>query len=94
MAQLAPLAAIASSIVSSMRQVIRRNRGPFPNHAHAFTIPAVDFDSTVDKTYTMSGGYAHSVTLTPAQLATLRAGQTVSVTSTAGNGHTHACKCA
>jgi hypothetical protein len=61
-------------------------------HQHAFTIPAADFAGNADRTYTMNGGHAHNVTITAAQFAQLRAGMVVTVTSTNGNGHTHACQ--
>jgi hypothetical protein len=67
------------------------NGGITSGHVHAFTIPVADFTSATNKTYTMSGGHAHTVTLTPAQFTMLRAGQTVSVTSSNTNNHTHAC---
>ena len=53
------------------------------NHGHVLAIAAADLDSTSDKTYDIQGsaGHTHSVTFTAAQLAQLKAGNTVSVTS-------------
>jgi hypothetical protein len=61
------------------------------NHGHTLTIPAADLDSTTDKTYDITGGalHSHSVTFTTAQLALLKAGSTVAVTSTLSEGHDH-----
>lgn len=71
----------------------KEGQGITSNHAHAFMIPVADFAGNANKTYTMSGGHAHDVTITAAQFAMLRAGQTINVTSTGGGGgnHTHAC---
>jgi hypothetical protein len=70
------------------------------NHGHALVIPGADLDGTADKTYTLSpstDGHVHSVTFTPAQLALLKAGTSVTVTSTTtaagglyGGTHNHA----
>jgi len=67
--------------------------GP-PIHGHTMTVAVADVNSTVDKSYDITGtaNHSHSVTLTAQQLAQLKAGTAVSVTSTAGgtDGHTHA----
>lgn len=62
------------------------------NHGHALTIPASDLDATTPRTYDISGtaNHAHSVTFTPAQLQELRAGRSVTITSSTGSGHSHA----
>lgn len=61
------------------------------NHGHALTIPAADLDSTTPKTYSVQGtsGHDHMVTLMPGQLAILKAGGIVNVTTTDGGGHNH-----
>ena len=61
------------------------------NHGHVLAIPAADLDSTTDKTYDIQGtaGHTHSVTFTAAQLAQLKAGTTVSVTTTMTLSHDH-----
>lgn len=61
------------------------------NHGHSLSIPASDLDSTSDKTYSIQGGsdHAHTITLNPAQLGNLKAGQTVTVTSTTNFQHSH-----
>lgn len=62
------------------------------NHGHVLAIPAADLDSAVDKTYSIQGGadHTHSVTFTAAQLAALKAGKAVSVTTTVTLDHSHA----
>ncbi len=62
----------------------------FP-HGHELPIEAADLDSTTDKTYDIQGSapHAHMVTLTAAQLAELKAGQSVVVTSSVDAGHSH-----
>ncbi|MFL6664286.1 MAG: hypothetical protein ACJ8G7_19105 [Rhizobacter sp.] len=54
------------------------------NHGHAVTIPSADLDATTNRTYSIMGTatHDHSITLTPAQLATLKGGGTVVVSST------------
>ena len=61
------------------------------NHGHVLTIATADLDSTTDKTYDIQGNAAHShnVTFTSTQLAQLKAGNTVSVTTTMTLNHDH-----
>jgi 3-hydroxyisobutyrate dehydrogenase-like beta-hydroxyacid dehydrogenase len=61
------------------------------NHGHALEIPAADLNANADRSYDILGTatHTHSVTFTAAQLASLKAGNTVLVTSTVGAGHTH-----
>jgi hypothetical protein len=61
------------------------------NHGHTLAIPAADLDSTTARTYDIQGsaGHSHSVTFTAAQLAQLKAGATVAVTSTFTIDHEH-----
>ena len=53
------------------------------NHGHALTIPAADVDSTVAKTYNIAGiaDHPHTITLTPVQLAQIKAMTSVTVSS-------------
>lgn len=68
------------------------------NHGHTLTIPQADLDSTTNMTYDIRGqsNHPHSVTLTPAQLAQIKAGTEVTVVSSEDSSHTHAvtCNCA
>jgi len=64
------------------------------NHGHVLTIVRADLDSTVPMSYSMAGtaGHDHMVTFTVAQLQQLKAGASVTVTSTPasiGLAHTH-----
>jgi hypothetical protein len=64
------------------------------NHGHVLTIARADLDATTNQTYQIKGsaGHDHSVTFTPAQLQSLKAGSSVVVTSTdatLGPSHTH-----
>lgn len=63
------------------------------NHGHTLTILRVDLDSATAKTYSLSAastdGHIHSVTFSPAQLASMKAGGSVTVTSTTNTGHAH-----
>jgi hypothetical protein len=61
------------------------------NHGHALVIPEADLDATTARTYDIAGsaGHTHTVTFTPAQLAALKAGSTVTVTSSLASGHSH-----
>jgi hypothetical protein len=61
------------------------------NHGHTLTIDEADLDSSTDKTYSIMGtaSHDHSVTFTVAQLGMLKNGQSVTVTSSTGSGHTH-----
>lgn len=60
------------------------------NHGHILVIPAADMTSTVTKTYSVQGtsDHNHQVTLSPGQIAQLRAGGMISV-STTFDGHMH-----
>ena len=67
------------------------------NHGHTLSIPVADLDATTDKVYSIAGtaGHDHTITLTATQLATLKAGGTVTVTSSVTNAptfgsHSHA----
>ena len=53
------------------------------NHGHTLTIPAADVDSTVAKTYSIAGiaDHPHTITLTPVQLAQIKAMTSVTVSS-------------
>ena len=61
------------------------------NHGHVLSIPAADLNATVDMTYGIQGSadHNHTVTFTPAQLAQLKAGTAVTVTSTTNLSHSH-----
>lgn len=61
------------------------------NHGHTLSIAASDLDSTTPKTYSIAGsaGHDHTITLSVAQLATLKGGTDVTVTSTVSAGHSH-----
>jgi hypothetical protein len=54
------------------------------NHGHTITISTADLDSTSSRTYSVAGtsNHDHTITLSPAQLAMLKAGDQVVVTST------------
>ncbi|HEY6353837.1 MAG TPA: hypothetical protein VIY30_05060 [Burkholderiaceae bacterium] len=60
------------------------------NHGHMLTVPTADLASTSAKTYSIMGTatHDHTVTLSPAQLAQLKAGGSVTVTSTVTNAPT------
>jgi len=53
------------------------------NHGHVLVVPLSDLSSMVDKSYDIHGtaDHTHTVTLTAAQLAQLKAGQSVNVNS-------------
>ena len=61
------------------------------NHGHVLNVPVADLTSTVAVTSAIRGSadHSHDVTLSPAQLAALRAGGTVTVSSTSTLGHSH-----
>jgi hypothetical protein len=66
------------------------------NHGHVLAIPVADLNSTVARTYDILGTatHTHSVTFSAAQLAALKAGNSVTVTSTVTGSdalaHSHA----
>lgn len=62
------------------------------NHGHVLNIPVADLDSAVARTYDITGGagHAHTVTFSAAQLASLKSGNSVSVSSSLSSGHSHA----
>ena len=53
------------------------------NHGHLLTVPTADLTSTTDLTYSIMGSatHDHSLTLSPADLAQLNSGGTVTVVS-------------
>ena len=61
------------------------------NHGHVLVVPKADLDSPTPMTYDISGsaGHSHTVTFSLAQLATLKAGTSVTVTSTTTLAHQH-----
>ena len=61
------------------------------NHGHSLSIPIADLNSSVAMSYGIQGtaDHSHQVSFSAAQLAQLRAGQTVTVTTSASAGHTH-----
>jgi hypothetical protein len=61
------------------------------NHGHSMTVAMADLNSTAPKSYAIRGSssHPHTVTITPAQFATLKATGTLSVTSSTDNGHPH-----
>ncbi|HJV60350.1 MAG TPA: hypothetical protein VJ743_05350, partial [Albitalea sp.] len=61
------------------------------NHGHALTVPQSDLDSTTDKVYSIMGSasHDHTITLSAAMLAQLKAGMSVTTTSTTTLSHNH-----
>ncbi len=61
------------------------------NHGHTLSIPLADLNSTVAMSYSIQGSadHAHQVTFSATQLAQLKAGQPVTVTSSTTNAHNH-----
>lgn len=61
------------------------------NHGHVLAIALADLDAAADKTYDIQGSadHTHSVTLTVAQLRTLKSGGSVSTTSSTTLAHQH-----
>jgi hypothetical protein len=61
------------------------------NHGHSFTVSAADVTAGTERTYDIMGTslHTHSVTLTPANFATLATGASVMVTTSTGGAHTH-----
>jgi hypothetical protein len=61
------------------------------NHGHTLSFQKTDLDSMTDKTYSIAGsaGHVHTITLNTTQLAQLKAGSMVTVTSTVTDAHSH-----
>jgi hypothetical protein len=61
------------------------------NHGHSLTVPAADITAGATKTYSIQGTspHAHQVTITAAQFAQLKRGQTLSVASSSVLAHVH-----
>lgn len=61
------------------------------NHGHVLTVLRSDLDSTTALSYDIQGtaDHTHTVTLTLAQLATLKSGASVTVVSTTTDYHQH-----
>lgn len=61
------------------------------NHGHTLSLSAADLDSAVARTFDVQGTapHIHQVTLSPAQLAALKAGLSIAVTTTLDATHSH-----
>jgi hypothetical protein len=61
-------------------------------HTHTVSIPASALQATTPQMFTTSssGTHTHTITLSPSQLATVRNGGSVTVTSSSDDTHTHA----
>lgn len=61
------------------------------NHGHVLTVDTADLNSATDKVYNIQGAatHNHTVTLTVAQLATLKAGLNVNVLTSTTELHQH-----
>ena len=61
------------------------------NHGHTANVPAADVNAGVQKSYDIKGssGHPHTITVTAAMFAMLKAGTPVTVTSTNDANHTH-----
>lgn len=61
------------------------------NHGHVLLIPEADLNSSTARSYSIQGSapHNHTVTLTSTQLAALKAGQTVAVTTSTDATHSH-----
>jgi hypothetical protein len=62
-----------------------------PPGQHLLTIPAADANAGAQKTYSIQGmaDHDHTITITAAQMATLKAGGMVTVMSTTNLAHSH-----
>ncbi len=62
------------------------------NHGHEWVVARTDLDSLVDMVYNIQGAavHNHTVTLKVADLGLLKAGNTVNVTSSTSEFHSHA----
>jgi hypothetical protein len=61
------------------------------NHGHTMSLPKADIAAGVTKTYDIQGtsAHPHSVTVTAADFAKLQNNQSVTLTSTRDDNHTH-----
>ena len=62
------------------------------NHGHSLSVPAGDINGGAAMDYGIQGtaDHDHTVSLSADDMAMIAAGETVSVTSSSGGGHTHA----
>lgn len=62
------------------------------NHGHTLAIPPADIAAATDRTYNIKGtsAHPHTVVITAAMFAMLKANGTLAVTSSSDAGHTHA----
>jgi len=61
------------------------------NHGHTLTVSADDVNAGTEKTYSIQGGatHNHSVTVTADLFASLQKNESVTATSSTGDGHMH-----
>jgi hypothetical protein len=62
------------------------------NHGRAIVVSKEDVENEVEMTYAIqgTGTHGHNVTISATQFASLKANQSIQVTSETGGGHTHA----
>lgn len=61
------------------------------NHGHSLTVSKADVTAGTEKTYNIQGSspHPHTVTITATNFTTLKGNNSISVTSSADDGHTH-----
>ena len=61
------------------------------NHGHSLTVSKTDVSNGVDKTYAIGGsaGHDHNVIISAANFTTLKNNNSIQLSSTSGDGHTH-----
>jgi hypothetical protein len=61
------------------------------NHGHMLTVTFAEVDAGAAKTYDITGtaDHSHNLSISAAQMAQIKSGQTLNITSTSGSAHTH-----
>ncbi|RSC93048.1 hypothetical protein [Tenacibaculum singaporense] len=61
------------------------------NHGHSLSVSKEEVQAGTEKTYSIQGSssHDHTVTLTAANFSSLQSNNSITVSSTSGDGHTH-----
>lgn len=80
-----------STTVDAARECTTPTNQIGSNHGHTLTVTFAEVDAGMAKTYDITGSadHSHNLSISAAQMAQIKSGQTLNITSTSGSAHTH-----